>query len=64
MYQKALKLEETKEDFLNIAQCYINLNKGQSAREWANKALRADKNLGRAHIVIGQAYEAAVSAGV
>jgi len=64
MYQKSLKLEESKEDYLNIAQCYVNLDRGQSAKEFAYKALKLDKGLGRAYLVIGQAYEAAVSSCV
>ncbi|NUQ80587.1 MAG: hypothetical protein HUU10_03160 [Bacteroidetes bacterium] len=60
-YQKALKAEETKEDLLNIAQAYVNLEKGSQARDYARRALKIDKNLGRAYILIGQAYEAAVA---
>lgn len=60
-YSKAAKTDESKEDYINIAQAYISLDRGQSAREFAQKALRIDPRLGKAYILIGQSYEAAVA---
>lgn len=63
-FGKAAKKGETKEDYQNIAQAYISLGKGQQARDYARKALSIDGKSGKAYILIGESYGAAIEACV
>jgi len=63
-FGKAAKLGETKEDYLNIGTAYVSQGKGSLARDYARKALSLDSKSGKAYILIGEAYGAAVESCV
>lgn len=63
-FGKAAKLAESKDDYLNIGMAYVSMGKGAQARDYARKALSLDNKSGKAYILIGEAYGAAVESCV
>ena len=64
-FKEAAELYEKESEIINtyimMADCYIKMGQGASARETANKILRLNPQKGIAYILIGDAYAAAVS---
>ena len=59
-YQKILKAQaDNKKIMTDIASCYKELGKYQTARNYADRALRVDPKYGMARIIRGEIYEAA-----
>lgn len=59
--EEVLKLNPSaKENMVNIAQANRELKNFALAKQWAQRAIQADKNWGRPHIEIGEIFKAAV----
>jgi len=62
-YQKLLTLQpNNKKVMTDVAACYIELGKFQTAKNFTDKALTIDSTYGLAHIVRGEVFEAAAEA--